>query len=83
MPKFTLPHIDLSKIPCIDLSSVDLSKIDLNTVIPASVRDNPKVKQAAEAGYTAVGFAIIGFQKAQVLRRELIESYKERTNTAQ
>jgi hypothetical protein len=41
------------------------------------------VKQATEAGYTAVGFAVLGFQKAQVRRRELVDSLKARVNTAQ
>jgi hypothetical protein len=41
------------------------------------------VKQATEAGYTAVGFAVLGFQKMQVRRRELLDSLKNRNNTAQ
>jgi hypothetical protein len=41
------------------------------------------VKQATEVGYTAVGFAVLGFQKAQVRRREITESLKARFNTAQ
>jgi hypothetical protein len=40
------------------------------------VRENPAVKQATELGYTAVGFAVLGFQKAQVRRRELLETLR-------
>jgi len=43
----------------------------------------PVVKQATEVGYTTVGFAVLGFQKLQVRRQELIDSLKSRTNTAQ
>jgi hypothetical protein len=45
------------------------------------VRDNPAVKQATEIGYTAVGFAVLGFQTAQVRRRELLETLKSAANS--
>jgi hypothetical protein len=41
------------------------------------------VKQATEIGYTAVGFAVLGFQKLQVRRVELFDAIKARNNTAQ
>jgi hypothetical protein len=37
------------------------------------------VKQAKELGYTAVGFAVLGFQKAQVRRRELMGQFSPKT----
>ena len=58
------------------LHSIDLTSVDLSRLSPEAVRNNPAVKQAAELGYTAVGFAVLGFQKAQVRRRELLDTLK-------
>jgi hypothetical protein len=52
-------------------------------VNPSAVLQNPVVKQATEIGYTAVGFAVLGFQKLQVRRVELFDAMKARNNTAQ
>jgi hypothetical protein len=47
------------------------------------VLQSPVVKQATDFGYTAVGFAVLGFQKLQVRRVELLDALKSRGNTAQ
>ena len=78
-----LPKVDLPKIQLPEIHSIDLTSLDLSKVNPAVVLQNPVVKQATEIGYTAVGFAVLGVQKVQVRRRELIDSIKARRNTAQ
>ena len=97
LPKVNLPKIDLPKIdfPKIDLSKINLSKvsvpaihsIDLTNVDlrkgAEAVLANPVVKQARDAGYTAIGFVVLGVQKLQVRRRELMAGISARRNTAQ
>jgi hypothetical protein len=83
LPLDKLPKVEIPKITLPQLHSVDLTSIDLSRLNPNAVMSLPAVKQVPEVGYTAVGFAVLGFQKAQVRRRELIESIKARTNTAQ
>lgn len=80
LPKIDLPKINLPKLPA--LHSIDLTNVDLRKNVE-SVLANPVVKQARDAGYTAVGFAVLGVQKLQVRRRELISSLAARRNTAQ
>jgi hypothetical protein len=65
------------------LHSIDLTAVDFRKINPSAVLNQPAVKQATEFGYTAVGFAVLGFQKAQVRRRELVDAAKSRFNTAQ
>ena len=94
LPRISLPNIDLSKvtIPGLDklpkmelpkitlpqLHSIDLTSLDLSRVNPTAVLGHPAVKQVTE-----VGFAVLSFQKAQVRRRELVDTVKARINTAQ
>lgn len=80
LPKVNLPKIDLPKVPA--LHSLDLTNVDLRKNVE-SVLANPVVKQARDAGYTAVGFVVLGVQKVQVRRRELIAGLAARRNTAQ
>ena len=82
LSKIDLPKIDMSKVKVPQLHSIDITNVDLAKLDPRKVLDAPVVKQATEAGYTAVGFAVLGFQKAQVRRREILESLKNRFNTA-
>jgi hypothetical protein len=97
LPKIDFPKIDLSKIDLskINLSKINLSKvsvpaihsIDLTNVDlrkgAEAVLANPVVKQARDAGYTAIGFVVLGVQKLQVRRRELMAGISARRNTAQ
>ncbi|MGA1363029.1 MAG: hypothetical protein ACO36A_08915 [Ilumatobacteraceae bacterium] len=80
LPKIDLPKIELPKLPA--LHSIDLTNVDLRKNVE-SVLANPAVKQARDAGYTAVGFVVLGVQKLQVRRRELISGLAARRNTAQ
>lgn len=80
IPKVNLPKIDLPKVPA--LHSIDLTNVDLRKNVE-SVLANPAVKQARDAGYTAVGFVVLGVQKLQVRRRELVAGLAARRNTAQ
>ena len=80
IPKVNLPKIELPKLPA--LHSIDLTNVDLRKNVE-SVLANPAVKQARDAGYTAVGFVVLGVQKLQVRRRELISGLAARRNTAQ
>ena len=80
LPKIDLPKIELPKVPA--LHSIDLTNVDLRKNVE-SVLANPAVKQARDAGYTAVGFVVLGVQKLQVRRRELVAGLAARRNTAQ
>ncbi|MSO59442.1 MAG: hypothetical protein EXQ63_03860 [Ilumatobacteraceae bacterium] len=68
----------LSQLQKIDLSKITCTDIDLQAVL-----DSDAVKQAKEAGYTAVGFGVLAFQRIQVLRQEMATAHKARSNTAQ
>lgn len=89
LPKFDLPKFDASrlpKLPKLDLGalhSIDLTHMDIRKVNTDAVLNNPVVKQATDLGYTAVGFAVLGLQKIQVRRRELLSQLTARRNTAQ
>lgn len=73
MPKLPLP------------TRIDLTKVDVRAIVPDALRnvqlpeiDADRVVAAAkDAGYTAVGAAVLAFQRAQVRRRE-IESWVAR-----
>ena len=64
---------------------IDLTKVDVRAIVPGALRHvrlpeigaDRVVAAAKDAGYTAVGAAILAFQRAQVRRREL-ESWVER-----
>jgi hypothetical protein len=70
VPSFPLP------------TRIDLTKVDIRSIVPHQLRDArlPEVDAdrivavAKDAGYTAVGAAVLAFQRAQVKRRE-IESW--------
>ena len=82
IPKVTFPKVDLSKVSLPAIHSIDLTNVDLRKGAEA-VLANPVVKQARDAGYTAIGFVVLGVQKLQVRRRELIAGISARRNTAQ
>lgn len=82
IPKVTIPKVDLSKVSLPAIHSIDLTNVDLRKGAEA-VLANPVVKQARDAGYTAIGFVVLGVQKLQVRRRELIAGISARRNTAQ
>ncbi len=82
VPKVTIPKVDLSKVSLPAIHSIDLTNVDLRKGAEA-VLANPVVKQARDAGYTAIGFVVLGVQKLQVRRRELIAGISARRNTAQ
>ena len=82
LPKIDIPKVDLSKVTLPAIHSIDLTNVDLRKGAEA-VLANPVVKQARDAGYTAIGFVVLGVQKLQVRRRELIAGISARRNTAQ
>jgi len=70
--------------PSIDLSNVDFRRLEvLRDVrhrvadIAADVDAQEAARIAREVVYTAVGFGVLAFQRAQVQRREVIESLQE------
>ena len=89
LPKIDLPKFDASRLPKLpkfdlpSIHSIDLTHMDIRKVNADAVLNNPVVKQATDLGYTAVGFAVLGVQKLQVRRRELINQITARRNTAQ
>ncbi len=96
LPTITLPSlhsIDLTKfdvkklnVAKLDVTKLDLSKLPLPNIDVAKIASVPGVQRAKDAGYTAVGFGVLAFQKAQVRRREITETVKQtlkdRFNTA-
>lgn len=100
LPTITLPSIhsiDLTKfdvkklnVAKLDVTKLDLSKLPLPNIDVAKIASVPGVQRAKDAGYTAVGFGVLAFQKAQVRRREITETVtttvkqtlKDRFNTA-
>lgn len=82
VPKVNLPKVNVPKLSIPTLHSIDLTSLDLRKNLDSALA-NPVVKQAKEAGYTAVGFVVLGVQKAQVRRRELLARITSRRNTAQ
>jgi hypothetical protein len=67
LSKFDLSKFDLGKLPKVDLPKVDLPKMDGDAVVNA----------AKDAAYIGVGVAVLAFQKAQVLRRDLTKSFND------
>ncbi len=70
-------------MPSIPLPTrIDLTKVDVRSIVPHQLRDarlpavdaDRIVAVAKDAGYTAVGAAVLAFQRAQVKRRE-VESW--------
>jgi hypothetical protein len=82
MPKMSLPDVRIPSIHSIDLTKFDLSQVTTALKIDDIVESAP-VKTVRDAGYTAIGFGVLAFQKAQVRRRELTDALKSRFNTAQ
>ncbi len=88
-PAFTaVPKlIDASKQT---VSKLNVANLPLPNVDVTKIASAPVVQRAKDAGYTAVGFGVLTFQKAQVRRRELTETItstlkqtvKDRFNTA-
>ncbi len=92
LPKVSMPNISMPKISIPDvriptIHSIDLTKLDLSQVTSAlkidDIVESAPVKTVRDAGYTAIGFGVLAFQKVQVRRRELTEALKSRFNTAQ
>ena len=84
LPKIDLPRVDLKNLPKLpSIHSIDLTHVDIRRINADAVLSNPVVKQVTDIGYTAVGFAVLGLQKAQVRRRELMAQFAARRNTAQ
>jgi hypothetical protein len=69
--RIVVPHLPLP-------SRIDLTKVDIRAIVPNALRNLPLpevdadrvVAVAKDAGYTAVGAAVLAFQRAQVRRRE-------------
>lgn len=87
LPKIDFSKISLPKVNIPTIHSLDLTKIDLAHVKSAvkldEILESAPVRTARDAGYTAVGFGVLAFQKVQVRRREITEALKSRLNTAQ
>lgn len=96
---FDVTKLDVTKLipvpKLIDASKQTVAKLNVaNLPLPnvdvAKLASAPVVQRAKDAGYTAVGFGVLTFQKAQVRRREVTESIastlkqtvKDRFNTA-
>jgi len=85
--KFDVKKFDVKKF---DVTKLDVSKLPLPNIDVAKIASAPGVQRAKDVGYTAVGFGVLAFQKAQVRRREIAESVtstvkqtlKDRFNTA-
>ena len=85
--KFDVKKFDVKKL---DVTKLDVSKLPLPNIDVAKIASAPGVQRAKDVGYTAVGFGVLAFQKAQVRRREIAESVastvkqtlKDRFNTA-
>ncbi|MGA0863674.1 MAG: hypothetical protein ACO3RB_07265 [Ilumatobacteraceae bacterium] len=82
IPSVNIPQVRLPKVAVPNLHNIDLTNVDLARLSPSALLETPAVKQASELAYTAIGFAILGVQKAQVRRREITESLMSRINTA-
>lgn len=82
MPKVSMPDVRIPSIHSIDLTKLDLSQVTAALKIDDIVESAP-VQTVRDAGYTAIGFGVLAFQKVQVRRRELTEALKSRFNTAQ
>jgi hypothetical protein len=99
LTSFDVTKFDVSKfnpVPkLIDASKQTISKLNvahlpLPNVDVANIASAPVVQRAKDIGYTAVGFGVLTFQRAQVRRREVSESItsalkqtvKDRFNTA-
>lgn len=65
--------------PGIDLTRLDLTTIDLARV-PRP--DRRAVTLARDAAYVTIGFGILGFQRAQVARRDLEKALAARFRQA-
>ncbi len=65
----------LPNFPSLDMSRLDASKLaGLDDKLVAAVRD---------AAYITIGFGVLGFQQAQVRRRELVKSVSDRFDAGQ
>jgi len=72
------------------VAKINVANLPLPNVDVAKITSAPVVQRAKDAGYTAVGFGVLTFQKAQVRRREVTETItstlkqtvKDRFNTA-
>lgn len=73
IPSIDLTSFDVAKVVPQQLRNVTLPKIDLPKIVAPQI-DSEKVRNTAkEVAYTAIGLGVLGFQKAQVRRRELTE----------
>lgn len=68
----------------LDLSDFDLRRLALLRDIPSRITDaigevdrDDAVRVARDFGYTAVGFGVLAFQRAQVKRREMMDALQE------
>ncbi|MFM8870550.1 MAG: hypothetical protein ACKOFD_03115 [Actinomycetota bacterium] len=99
LTSFDVTKLDVAKLipvpKLIDASKQTVAKLNVaNLPLPnvdvTKLASAPVVQRAKDAGYTAVGFGVLTFQKAQVRRREVTESIastlkqtvKDRFNTA-
>jgi hypothetical protein len=82
MSKFTFPHISL---PHFDIPGLDkLPKMELPKIsIPQFHSIDLTSLDLRRINPQAVLESVLGFQKMQVRRRELLDSLKNRNNTAQ
>ena len=88
-PKF-IPVPKLIEASKQTVAKMDVANLPLPNVDVAKIASAPVVQRAKDAGYTAVGFGVLTFQKAQVRRREVTETItstlkqtvKDRFNTA-
>ena len=68
----------------LDLSDFDLRRLGAVREIPSRIAEtigevdrDDAVRAAREFGYTAIGFGVLAFQRAQVKRREVMDALQE------
>lgn len=79
-PFSTFPSIDFSKLPKFDLTKFDITTFDLTTFDPQAVITSAK-DTARDAAYITVGLGVLGYQKAQVRRREFAKALTDQFST--
>ena len=79
IPSIDLTSFDVNKVVPQQLRNISMPKIDLPKFVAPRI-DADKVRTTAkEVAYTAIGLGVLGFQKAQVRRREVTEQLSTRS----
>lgn len=76
LPKVDLPHITVPKLNLAPLHNIDLTNADIRKVLDSDVVERAKAVagSAKDVAFTAIGFGVLAFQKAQVRQREILDA---------